>query len=337
MILVTGGTGLVGSYLLHSLLNKGEQVRAILYNKNSLDRTKKIFISLGSDPGLLNQVEWVEGNILDVTVVYDAMQGIDTVYHCAAIVSFNPVDKDHMLNVNVNGTINVVNAALANGVKKLCHVSSIAALGRSDNSDTIDESSEWRNSVYNSRYSRTKYMAEREVWRASAEGLPVIVINPAIILGYGHPEKGSTRMFRTIYKMSKFYGRGTNGFVDVRDVVDAMILLMESDISNERFVVSSGNYSYREIFGLIADGFKRPRPSIALPDVALDLFWRLEALRSQITKDKPLITRETVRTSKNRYLYSSNKLVKTLNFKYRPINETISMICSLMEPELSEM
>lgn len=335
MILLTGATGLVGSYLLHSLLMKGENVRALLYNQKSLGRTRNIFNCLGGNTEeLLQRVEWVEGDVLDVTAVYDAMQDIDTVYHCAAIVSFNPMDKELMMNVNVNGTANVVNAALASGVKKLCHVSSIAALGRTDDSNTIDENSEWRNSIYNSRYSRTKYMAEREVWRASAEGLPVIIVNPSIILGYGHPEKGSTRMFRTIYKMSKFYGRGTNGFVDVRDVVDVMIMLMESEIVNERFVVSAGNFTYREVFGLIADAFNRPRPNLALPDVALDLVWRFEAIRSHLTKDNPLITKETARTSKNRYLYSSEKLKKVLNFRYRPIEETIETVCALMKPEL---
>lgn len=335
MILITGATGLVGSYLLHSLLLKGEKVRAFLYNRKSLERTRNIFNCLGSNTDeLINRVEWVEGDVLDVLAVNDAMKGIDTVYHCAAIVSFNPLDKELMMNVNVNGTANIVNAALYEGVKKLCHVSSIAALGRTDDSNMIDENSEWRNSVYNSRYARTKYMAEREVWRANAEGLPVIIVNPSIILGYGHPEKGSTRMFRTIYKMSKFYGRGTNGFVDVRDVTEAMIMLMESEIVNERFVVSAGNFTYREIFGMIADAFNKPRPNMVLPDVALDLVWRFEAIRSQLTKDKPLITKETARTSKNRYLYSGEKLTRTLNFKYRPIEDTISTVCKLMKPEL---
>lgn len=328
----------MGSYLLHSLLKKGEKVRALLYNQKSLERTRRIFTCLGSDPDeLLRHVEWIEGDVLDMMSVHEAMKGIDNIYHCAAIVSFNPLDRDLMFKVNVDGTTNIVNAALAEGVNKLCHVSSIAALGRSDDSDTIDENSEWRSSANNSRYSRTKYMAEREVWRASAEGLPVIIVNPSIILGYGHPEKGSTRMFRTIYKMSKFYGRGTNGFVDVRDVVDAMILLMESEIKNERFVVSAGNFTYREIFGLIADAFNKPKPKLAVPDLALDIIWRFEAMRSQVTKDKPLITRETVHTSKNRYLYSSEKLVKALDFKYRPIEETIATVCTLMKPELQKV
>ncbi|MGE5317387.1 MAG: NAD-dependent epimerase/dehydratase family protein [Chloroflexota bacterium] len=336
MIFVTGATGLVGSYLLHSLIKQGRPVKALLLNQKSLERTRKIFSSLGSNPDeLLSKVSWVEGNILDVTVLDNAMKDIEQVYHCAAIVSFDPDDKNIMMKVNVEGTANVVNAALANGVKKLCHVSSIASLGRTDESNIIDENSEWRASPYNSRYSKSKYLGEREVWRASAEGLPVIIVNPAIILGYGHPEKGSTRLFKAIHKSSMFYGKGTNGYVDVQDVVKAMIMLMDSDIKNERFVVSAGNFSYKEIFGMIAKGFNKPVPRIAVPDLVLEVIWRFEAMRTAIFKHKPLITRETATTSRKNCFYSSNKLIETLDYKYRPMKETIESICEVIVDELN--
>lgn len=178
-------------------------------------------------------------------------------------------------------------------------------------------------------------MAEREVWRASAEGLPVIIVNPSIILGYGHPEKGSTRMFKTVHKVSKFYGRGINGFVDVQDVVRAMIELMHSPIQNERFVVSGGNFSYRDIFSMIAAGFNKPLPKIQVPDIVLEIVWRFEWLRIKIKKDKPLITKETSKTSKNNYYYSSARLIETLDFEYTPMQETVNTVCRLMEPELN--
>lgn len=335
MIFVTGATGLVGSYLIHALLRDGKKVRALLYNRNSLDRTRRIFECLGSNAEeLIRRVEWVQGDVLDVAILEEAMKDIEHVYHCAAIVSFDPSDKNLMMKINVEGTANVVNAALDAGVKKLCHVSSIAALGRSDDSNVTDENSEWRNTSYNSRYSKSKYMAEREVWRASAEGLPVIIVNPSIILGYGHPKKGSTRMFSTIYRMPWFYGKGTNGYVDVEDVVAAMIALMESNIENERFVVSAGNYSYREVFSLIAKGFNKPLPRIEVPDLILNTVWRFEAVRSALTKDKPLITKETATTSKNKYLYSSEKLIKAIGYKYKPLEKTISTLCGMMQQEL---
>lgn len=335
MILVTGATGLVGSYLVHELLKLDRKVRAILHNQKSLNRTKQIFKSLGSNPEeLISRIEWVEGDVLDVIALEKAMIGVEYVYHCAAIVSFDPREWNLMMKVNVEGTANVVNCSIEAGIKKLCHVSSIAALGRNDETGLIDETTEWRNSPYNSRYARSKYMAEREVWRASAEGVPVIIVNPSIILGYGHPDKGSTRMFKTIHKNSLFYGKGTNGYVDVKDVVKSMIELMDSDIINERFVVSGGNHTYKEIFTYIANGFNKPAPKIALPDFVLDLVWRFEKVRSIITKDKPLITKETAKTSRKSYYFSSRKLIDTLNFKFTPIGETINSVCKIMRKEL---
>lgn len=336
MILVTGATGLVGSYLLHALLLKDLKVRALLYNRRSLDRTRVIFNSLGSNAEeLISKVEWVEGDVLDVSALHDAMQGVDQVYHCAAIVSFDPADRNLMMKVNVEGTANVVNAALEAGIRKLCHVSSIASLGRTDESNIIDENSEWRNTSYNSRYSKSKYLAEREVWRGSAEGLSVIIVNPAIILGYGHPEKGSTKLFKTIHKTSLFYGKGINGYVDVKDVVKAMIELMDSNIENERFVISAGSFTYKHIFGLIAQGFNKSLPRIQVPDLVLEAVWRFEAIRAALTGKKPLITKETATTSKGNYFYSSEKLIKRLSFRYIPIEETIGSICKVIEGELN--
>ncbi len=337
MILVTGATGLVGSYLLFELLKSDEPIRALLYNQKSLERTRGIFESLGGDAkSMVDRVEWIKGDVLDVMLLAEAMQGIKKVYHCAAIVSFEPVDHDNMMKINVEGTTNVVNAALEAGVEKLCHVSSVAALGRTENSNVIDEKSQFKTNRYNSKYSLSKHLAEREVWRGTAEGLNAVIVNPAIILGYGHPDKGSTKMFTTIYKNSLFYGQGINGFVGVEDVVRAMIGLMESNIVNERYVVSAGDFSYRDIFSMIARGFGKPEPKFPVPAPILELVWRFEWLRAMLTSAKPLITKETARTSKGNYLYPSNKLKKALNFEYTPMEETISRTCHIMESNMSK-
>ena len=332
MILVTGATGLVGSYLLFDLLKSDEPIRALLYNQKSLERTRGIFESLGGDAaGMLERIEWVKGDVLDVMLLEKAMQGVKKVYHCAAIVSFEPGDHDMMMKINVEGTANVVNAALEAGVDKLCHVSSVAALGRTEDSDVIDEKSQFKTNRYNSKYSLSKHLAEREVWRGTAEGLNAVIVNPSIILGYGHPDKGSTKMFTTIRKNSLFYGQGINGFVGVEDVVRAMIGLMESKVVNERFVVSTGDFSYREVFSMIARGFDKREPKLPVPAPILELVWRFEWLRSKLTASKPLITRETARTSKGNYLYPSDKLKQALNFEYTPLEETINRSCQLMK------
>lgn len=336
MILVTGATGLLGSNLLYSLLLSGQQVRALLHKADSLKRTKKIFNSYCSNAEeLLEKVEWFQGDVLDTLVLHEAMKGVDQVYHCAAIVSFETSDRQQMMKVNVEGTSNVVNAALEAKVSKLCYISSIAALGRTDDSDIIDEDSVWVDSKWNSWYSISKHKAEREVWRASAEGLPVVIVNPGIIFGYGNPEKGSVKMFSTIHKISLFYGKGTNSFVDVQDVVRAMVGLMDSEIRDERFVVSAGNFTYKQIFNWIAEGFSKPAPTIAIPDFVLEAVWRFEAIRSFVSGNKPLITRETSNTSKNNFYYSSDKLINRIGFQYKPMEQTIKLICTLLEDELT--
>ena len=337
MILVTGATGLVGSYLLYDLLKSDEPVRAILHNHKSLERTRDIFESLGGDaPKMLERIEWVKGDVLDVMLLAEAMQGIKKVYHCAAIVSFEPGDDKQMMKINVEGTANVVNAALEAGVVKLCHISSIAALGRTENSDVIDEKSQFKTNRYNSKYSLSKHLAEREVWRGTAEGLNAVIVNPSIILGYGHPDKGSTKMFTTIYKNSLFYGQGINGFVGVEDVVRAMIQLMESPVVNERFVVSAGDFSYREVFSMIARGFGKPEPKFPVPAPILELVWRFEWLRAKITRAKPLITKETARTSKGNYSYPTQKIKRILNFEFTPLEETINHTCQMMKSDMGK-
>ena len=337
MILVTGATGLVGSYLLYDLLKADEPVRALLHNPGSLSHTRKIFASLGADAeALIKKIEWVDGDVLDYFSLADAMQGVQKVYHCAAIVSFDPRDHDLMMKINVEGTANVVNAALEAGVGKLCHVSSIASLGRTDNSNIIDEKSQFKTSSYNSKYSLSKFAGEREVWRGTAEGLTAVIVNPSVILGYSATNKGSSQMFHTISRNSLFYGKGINGFVDVQDVVRAMTGLMESQVKNERFVVSAGDYSYREVFTLIAQGFGRTAPKMAVPDLALEIVWRLEWLRGKITGAKPMITRETARTSKGNFYYATKKLHCTLNFEYTPLEKTISRTCRMMVEDMKK-
>ena len=337
MILVTGATGLVGSYLLFELLRAGEPVRALLHNRNSLIHTRQIFNSLGADAEtLINRVEWVEGDVLDYFSLLDAMKGVQKVYHCAAIVSFDPRDRNQMMKVNVDGTANVVNAALETGIDKLCHVSSIASLGRTDNSNIIDEKSQFRTSAYNSMYSLSKYSGEREVWRGTAEGLKAVIVNPSVILGYGNPDKGSTKLFQTIYRNSMFYGQGMNGFVDVQDVVKVMISLMEGRVTNERFVVSAGDFSYRDIFTMIAKAYGKKEPRYPVPAFALDIVWRLEWLRSKVTGKRPLITRETARTSKGNFSYNTAKLHCTLNYVYTPMEKTISRTCRLIMEDIEK-
>ena len=325
MILITGATGLVGSFLTLELLRTGQDVRILKRPSSDPAMIWKVLRLYTEDPEeLFSRIEWVEGDILDVFSLEDAMEGVEEVYHCAALVSFLPEDRKRLQYINTEGTANVVNAALARKVRKLCHVSSIAALGRpEDNDDIIRETLVWKASRHNSAYAVSKYGAEREVWRATAEGLDAVIVNPGIVLGVAGNNMGSSRIFNTVFEGLKFYPPGRNGFVDVRDVARAMVMIMQSDIRNERFILTSENLYYYDLFRMMADAMGKPAPAVRVGAVLSGLAWRLEKIRSMITGVKPLITPETAHTAVQHYTYSNEKIIETLGFEFTPIEETI--------------
>ncbi len=324
MILVTGGAGLLGAALITQLLDEGKKVRAI-YNKTLLPNFNS------------SNIEQLQCNILDVVGLEEAMMGIEEVYHCAAIVTFNPKRKMEMFKINIEGTANVVNAALEAGVKKMVHVSSVAALGRIREDELINETMNWTEETSNSNYGQSKYLAELEVWRGIGEGLNAVMVNPVVILGAGDWNSGSSKLFQSAYNEFPWCAEGTTGFVDVRDVVKAMIQLMESDITAQRFIVSAENRSYRDVFTLMAKAFnKKPPHKIVTPLIA-KIVWRLEALKSLFTKQDPLITKETAKTALAKVNFDNSKLKKHLpQFSYRSIEETIAETCTAFQHKLNK-
>lgn len=323
MILVTGGSGLVGTALIKQLVAGGKAVKAI-YNKTPLPDFRS---------GLVHQHPC---NILDVTGLEELMQDVEQVYHCAAIVAFDPSRKSELFKINVEGTANVVNAALASGVKKMVHVSSVAALGRIRNNEMVTEDMNWTEETGNSAYGQSKYLAELEVWRGIGEGLPAVMVNPVIILGQGDWCAGSSQIFKSVYEEFPWYTDGVTGFVDVRDVAKAMTGLMESDIINERFIISAGNRTYREVFDLIAKGFGKKAPHRKVTPVIAALVWRLEAIKRLFTKKNPLLTRETAAAALAKVYFENGKLLKYLpGFQYHTIEDTIGYTCSRMQQKLN--
>jgi dihydroflavonol-4-reductase len=316
MILVTGGTGLVGSELLLQLLLKGKPVRAIYRNTIPLI------------PGTEN-IEWVKADILDILALEEAMQGIQQVYHCAAIVSFNPTKKALMEKTNIEGTANIVNACINTGVAKLLFVSSVAALGRIRIDKPIDETMNWSPETSNSEYGRTKYMAELEVWRGMSEGLSVAVVNPVIILGSGDWESGSSGIFRSAYHEFPWYTEGMSGFVDVKDVVKAMELIMDSDLNGERFVLSGHNAFFKDVFTQIAIAFNKKPPFKKVTQFLAAIVWRLEAVKAFFSKKDPLLTKETAKTARTKVSFNNAKLLEHFkDFSYTPLAISIERVCN---------
>jgi nucleoside-diphosphate-sugar epimerase len=329
MILVTGGTGLLGSHLLFDIVRSGKEVRAIHRQGSDLTRVRRVFSYYDQDAAaLFRKISWVKADLLDMGSMEDALSGISEVYHAGAVVSFHAGDRARIHQVNVEGTANLVNLCLDEGIRKFCHVSSIATLGRAENDGVCTEETWWVPSDRNSVYSVSKYGAEREVWRGIEEGLKAVIVNPSVILGPGFWD-GNSSLFRMVYNGLPFYTRGVNGFVDVRDVVDAMTGLMASDQAGERFICSAANLPYRELFTMIASELGKRSPHIFVPSWLAEIAWRAEAARAFVTRRPPDITRELAVTASQYYQYSSAKLQHAAGFSFRDIKKTVREICGL--------
>ena len=338
MIFVTGGTGLVGSHLLLALLERGEKVRALKRTTSNIGQVLKTFGWYTSDAEILyNQIEWVDGDILDIYSLEPHLERVDTIYHCAAIVSFDPRERKNMIANNVQGTFNLVNAALLKGVKRICHVSSVSALGKTGNGDPVTEETNWIPSRKNTGYSQSKFFSEAEIWRGVEEGLDAVIVNPSIIVGPGNWASGSPAFFRVINKGMKFYTRGITGFVGIHDVVGAMLLLMENDIfdqaKNQRYLLNTENLSYRDFFSKVAYALKKPAPFIHASRFLLELAWRMAAIAALFIRKPAQITRETISSADSVIRFDGSKITTLYGFKYRPIEEAINQTSKIFQSQ----
>ena len=327
MILVTGATGLVGSHLLYFLLQNEEKIRAIYRSEQRIEKVKEVF-SFYTDnvDELVNKIEWFKSDITEVPAMIPAFVDVEKVYHCAALISFNPKDYREMRKVNIHGTAIIVNLAIDAKVKKLCFVGSIAALGNSIKNEVITEENEWNKEDDNSGYSITKFGAEMEVWRASQEGVDVVIVNPGVILGSGFWNSGSSKLFSKIAKGFKYYTEGVTGFVGVKDVVHAMIHLMNSTIKNERFIMVSENKTFKDVLSKIALTLNKKAPSIRIKPWQSGFAWRFSKIISLFTGKEPLLSKYSARSAHNISEYSSEKIKTAIDFKFRQIKMVIEDI-----------
>jgi len=312
-VFITGATGLLGSYLSRSLIKQGYKVRASKRKNSKMDLLKDI----------QSQIEWVEGDILDIPFLEKAIEGVDLVFHCAAIVSFSPKEQKKMMAINVEGTANIVNICLHYNIPKLIHTSSIAAIGRPEHSNLITEKTKWQESKLNTAYAKSKFQAELEVWRGHYEGLNIGIVNPSIILGAGYWDSGSCKLFKTMQNGLKYYPVGATGFVDVRDVAKAMVLVAKSDKIAERYIINGSNVPYRYLFDTMAKELNVPKPSIEVSPFLRKISWRLEKIRSFFTRKSPLITKDTALLSSLSYEYSNTKSIQDLGMEYISLEKTI--------------
>lgn len=323
MILVTGGTGLVGSHLLYDLAQKDIPIRALRRKRSNVQEVKLLF-SYYSDTAekLFSKIEWIEGDMLDVFSLSDAMKGVTHVYHCAAVVSMNSSDGEKMIQANVTGTANLVNCALENKIQKLCYVSSVAALGVEKGKD-ITEETPWNDESNVSAYAISKYLSENEVWRASQEGLKVVVVNPTIVIGPGSRHRSSGLLLKAAAKGLRWYSSGGMGYADVRDVSRCMMTLMDSEVSNQKFIVSSENLSYKKFMELVYTSLVKPLPNKRAGKILLGIAWRLDKLKSLLTGSDHIFTKEIARYAGIKLSYSNAKIKKALLLDFIPVSAAI--------------
>jgi dihydroflavonol-4-reductase len=329
MILVTGGTGLVGAHLLLYLVEQGENVRAMYRSTTSIEKTKNLF-SLYNKFHLFEKIEWMEADILDIPSLENAFQNIDFVYHCAALISFDPKDEEVIRKTNIEGTANIVNFCLAYRIKKMLFVSSIAALGDLNATETtISETTEWNPEKPHSDYAISKYGAEMEVWRGQQEGLNILIVNPGVILGPGFSEQGSGALFSAVAKGLAFYTLGTTGYVAVSDVVEMSVKLMASDIQNERFTLIENNYSFQEILNCIADSLQVKRPKWHATPLLINLFWRVDWFLSNFFFQKRKLSRASAKASYSKTEYANIKIISTFASEFKSVKEYIQFIAQI--------
>ncbi|MDN3678161.1 NAD-dependent epimerase/dehydratase family protein [Flavobacterium paronense] len=331
MIVVTGGTGLVGAHLLLHLVENEESIRAIYREPKSIEKTKSLF-QLYHKETLFSRIDWIQADIIDVTSLAIAFKNVDYVYHCAGLISYDPNDEDLLRKVNIEGTANVVNFCIDYKIKKLCHVSSIAALGSSGpNQNDITEETEWNPEIQHSDYAISKYGAEMEIWRGQQEGLNVIIVNPGVIFGPGFWNQGSGLFFSAIKKGFPFYTNGSTAFVGVTDVLKIMIQLMKSDIVGERFTIVAENLTFKNVIFSIAENLKVKKPKFEAKPWMTALGWRIDLFFSTIFKTKRKLSKYSANSLHSHDFISNEKIKNALNYEFQSINDVIKEVVSLQK------
>ncbi len=325
MIAVTGATGLLGAHLVYKLIEEGYQVKALYRSSATQKNLLRVFSFYTDTPqAAYSQVRWFKGDVTDLVSLEDFLERGDLLFHCAGMVSFYGPHRKQLHRINAGGTANVVLAAMNKGVDKLVHASSTSVLDRGV-PGLIDESAHWKSLKGSSWYGLTKMLGEREVWRAQAEGMATAIVNPAIILGpAANWKQGSAKLFQSVAKGMPFYTGGVNAFVDVRDVGDAMMMLMNEPIENERFVLAAENMEYQKLFELMAKAMGVKPPKYRVKKWMTEVAWRLTAANALFSKSDPMITKETARSAMQRNYYDGTKITRLLDFRYRPLEETIN-------------
>ncbi|MUP44607.1 NAD-dependent epimerase/dehydratase family protein [Gramella sp. BOM4] len=338
MILVTGGTGLVGAHLLYELTQDNELVLATKRHSSNIQLVRKVFgyyTNAATADRLFEKIKWITASLNDIPSLTEAFEGVEYVYHCAALISFDPSDERKLRKINIQGTANIVNLCIAKRIKKLCYVSSVAAVGGNLSAEPIDETSKWNPEENHTDYAISKYGAEIEVWRGTQEGVPTVIVNPGIILGPGFWDTGSGKIFSRLDKGLNYHFPKVSGFVGVEDVVAAMLKLMKSKIKNEQYILVAENLSFEKVLKDTARLLDRPVPTKRLTKWMVATGWIFQKIGSWFGMSRE-ITRESITSLFGETRYTSHKIIEKLEFKFTPIDQVLQKTGNIYKKEKQE-
>ncbi len=332
--IVIGATGIVGSHVVLQLLLENQKVIACKQISSNIQQVKKLFAAYTENAeALFAKIEWRDIDLKDVFSIEDAIEGADVVYHCAGFVSFNSFERKQLMDVNVEGTKNIVNACLQKQIRALCYVSSLATMHNLDVKESIDETVFWKTSGKESDYAFSKYKAELEVWRGIEEGLNTVIVNPGVILSPVFWNQSSARIFATCFKGNKFYPPGQTAYVSAKDVAVCMLLLVKNKNFGQRYILTEGNYTYKEIFSHIQQKFNKAPPFIRVNRAFLRLGWIADSLAAFVSDRPANITKAIIQSAFNKQVYSNRKVTEALQYQFEPALKSIDFICSCYERE----
>lgn len=322
MILVTGATGILGRVIVLELLKQGKKVRATKRKSSNINDVKHSFQFYTENPEeFFNKIEWIDVDFDDIDSLKTALINVEEVYHCAAKVSFHPDDRKEMYHSNIVGTRNLLFACENSSVKKFCFVSSVAVLDGTDENGKVTEDSNFNPKLRHSKYAKSKHFSEMEVWRASAEGLKTLIINPGVIIGSGNWQSSSGEIFGTFEKFP-YAMSGSSNYVDVRDVANIAIALMERNIFGERFLIISENKKLVEVANLIRQKLGKSQAKV-LPKWILNVGYVLNLLLGWLIPPLRLLNRINIQAVTSHHLLSNNKIKERLDYQFIPITESI--------------
>ena len=325
MILVTGGTGLVGCHLLYNLVLDNKKVKALHRKNSKIEIVKQVFSFYNKEyKKLFEKIEWIEGDINDLSSLDEAFENVNEVYHCAAFISFNNQDLNAMKKINISGTANMINCALDKKISKFCYVSTIAAVGETTNS-LIDEECEWKEN--NNPYSETKHYAELEVWRGISEGLNAVIVNPGVIVGSGFWKRGSGAFITQVSRGISYYPTGETGFICVKDVVKIMIQLMNKNIFSNRFILVAENWAQRDFINSICKYFNMTPPVKKASKGIMYFGLLLDFLRSKLLNKRRRLSRSIIKSGQSLNKYSNKKIKNTLDYNFIKVEDSIKETC----------